>query len=254
MRCRFFLKPFLLFLTLLVVSPRAVVAAPPDVIDLEERLFKTCQPLDKWQVEIGFPDFSNVDLVLWRSGGWWRQEWRTKDEKGKKSLAVAAIGQAQKATQRVPEGQRIPLPLLQYWCPFPAWWQRFHIETGARFYQFLGERPVLAIGGVEKQYDKPQLWLDNDTFAPLFLRLPDFDVEWSNMIKVGNFWLPTHAQIKFNDGHILKMVLVWRSVNVSQTPDLFKDNAFSALTTDPSGTVNFPGPIRSFFRNFPAVD
>jgi hypothetical protein len=237
---------------LLLLVPMVASGFTPTFESVRSSLHGQLESLKGYQVD-AVPEVDSSLLIRhWQEGMLWRQEWILNPDTDRTTLLLAAVGQGRTLQASFPDYRSIPLPFLSIWHPLSrSWWDAYRINTKVMNYQFLDDRPCLVIGADYGQTRTPQLWVDNERSTPLRLLVPEFDIQWLNYHRVGNYWLPKTMVVTFPDSGPHKLELAWRGVNNPVTHGPFSKEALLSTYAGQRSLQYVPGSVRPLFDRFP---
>lgn len=204
----------------------------PSVDEVQNRIDgKTVAP-KSYQAVVSFPEYEDIRVFIWSSGQSFRQEWAVS-EGDKNRVLAAAVGRGSRITRCCPVNATVfVLPLVSYWLPAGRMdsWKGMGIDPQAMSYRFDQDRPCLVLGANATVRGASQVWLDNETYAPVRLiwARPSGTVEvaWKNFNNHGGYSLPEAGTVT-GCGEQLDFTVDWRGVNITIPDKIFSAKTFA---------------------------
>lgn len=240
-----FLKNINTYVILSVLAVSLLVCSParaffPSDEELNETMYQKYGALTSYEAILTFPSEPGTKLTIFRGHDHWQQTFSSSE--GSNSTATAkVVGQYFKPTAQCPANADMPVSVLQLWSPDDSVsdWMLLGATNSTKSYGFFEETPVFIFGAEPGDDTAVQIWLDNETFAPVKVVLgPDRMITFGTYSKFAGFMLP-HSGTLHAGEESLDFRVEWKSIRKKISPSVFSATAIKKESgcTVPTGLV-----------------
>ena len=230
-------------LAFLAVTGNGLAFTPNDV-ELAAQMRAAYGGLSSWKAQVTYPEYPDVATTVWWSGGKWRQEWT-----GVAGQPAVAVGVGGGVLASCPAAFPVN-PVLAFMPTRPVEaWKAWGVDNATRQYGFCGDSPCFIMGADVTDETLPAIRLDNETMAPLLLRLGGAvpsTVTFGDYAVHKGFALPGSGEVIFADGSTLAFTVTWTDLLQADDPGLYD------ASTVPGGALCLPPgePFGSLLERF----
>lgn len=206
---------------------------------IDETMYRKYGALTSYEAELTFPSDPGTTLVIKRGHDHWQQ---TFTEAGSNATVEAkSVGQYFKTISQCPAGVGMPVPMLQFWAPDDpvADWMSIGMTNATKSYGFHEDTPSFVFGAEQGDDMSPQIWFNNENFAPLKVVLgQEQEITFGTYSKFAGFMLPHTGTLKMGE-EVLNFNIQWKSIRKKMSPAIFTPAAIkkSKNCGFPSGSV-----------------
>ncbi len=239
-----FVKNLNTYVILTVLAVCLFISSParaffPSDEDINDTMYQQYGALSSFEAEVTFPAEPGTTLVIKRGHDHWQQ---TFSEAGSNATAGAkSVGQYFKTIAQCPAAAEIPVSMLQLWAPDDpvSDWMSIGVNNATKSYGFHDDTPAFVFGAEQGDDSSPQIWFDNENFAPLKIVLgPQQEIIFGTYSKFAGFMLPHTGKLRMGED-VLDFNIQWKSIRRKMAPELFSPAAIkkSKGCGVPSGQV-----------------
>jgi len=206
---------------------------------IDETMHQKYGALISYEAELTFPSEPGTTLVIKRGHDHWLQ---TFIEVGSNATVEAkSVGQYFKTISQCPAGVGMPVPILQFWAPDDpvSDWMSIGLTNATKSYGFHEDTPAFVFGAEQGDDISPQVWFNNENFAPLKAILgARQEITFGTYSKFAGFMLPHTGTLKMGE-EALDFNIQWKSIRKKMSPAIFTPAAIkkSKNCGIPSGSV-----------------
>ncbi|ACS79861.1 hypothetical protein Desal_1799 [Maridesulfovibrio salexigens DSM 2638] len=208
----------------LFISSPARAFFPSDE-DVNETMYQKYGALNSFEAELTFPSEPGTKLVIKRGHDHWQQ---TFTEAGSNATVEAkSVGQYFKTIAQCPATVEMPVSMLQFWAPDDpvSDWMSIGMNNATKSYGFHEDTPAFVFGAEQGDDRSPQIWFDNENFAPLKVVLgPQQEISFGTYSKFAGFMLPHTGTLKMGED-VLDFNIQWKSIRKKMAPAVFSPAA-----------------------------
>ncbi len=240
-----FLKNINTYVTFLVLAVSLLVCSParaffPSDEELNDTMYHNYGALTSYEAVLTFPSEPGTKLAIFRGHDHWQQTY-TSSEVSNSTVTAKAVGQYFKPIAQCPANAGMPVPVLQIWAPDDpvSDWMSIGATNATKSYGFYEETPVFVFGAEPGDDVSPQVWLDNETFAPLKIVLGEGRaITFGTYSKFAGFMLPHSGTINVGD-EVIDFRVEWKGIRKKISPSVFSATVIKKQSgcTVPSGGV-----------------
>lgn len=239
-----FVKNLYSYLVFSVLAVSLFISSParaffPSDEGIDETMYRNYGTLTFYEAELTFPSEPGTTLVIKRGHDHWQQ---TFTEAGTNATVEAkSVGQYFKTIAQCPTEADMPVSVLQFWTPDDpvSDWMEMGVSNSTRSYGFSEDTPAFIFGADQGDDTVPQIWFNNENFAPLKVVLgPQREISFGTYSKFAGFMLPHTGTLKVGE-EVLDFRVQWKSVRKKIAPSVFAPAAIkkSKGCAVPSGAV-----------------
>ncbi|WP_415717383.1 hypothetical protein [Maridesulfovibrio sp.] len=239
-----FVKNLYSYVVFSVLAASLFISSParaffPSDEGINETMYRNYGSLTSYEAELTFPSEPGTILVIKRGHDHWQQ---TFVEAGPNSTVEAkSVGQYFESIAQCPVDADMPVSVLQFWAPDDpvSDWKELGVSNSTRSYGFSDDTPAFIFGAEPGDESSPQIWFNNEDFAPLKIVLgPQREISFGTYSKFAGFMLPHTGTLMVGD-EALDFIVKWKSVRKKFSPSDFAPAAVkkSSGCAVPSGAV-----------------
>ncbi|MBI9111317.1 hypothetical protein [Maridesulfovibrio ferrireducens] len=211
---------FVLAVSLLWCS--AARAFFPSDTAIDEALYKKYGALTSYEAVITFPSEPETTLTILRGDNHWKQTFECNTG-GNGTITAKSVGQYFKTEAQCPVEGNLPFSLLQLWIPDDptSEWISLGVTNSSRSYGFTDDSPAFVFGAEPGDDSSPQVFFDNENFAPLKIVLGSSKaITFGTYTKFAGFILP-HSGSLIVEEETVDFKIEWRGVRRKISPAVF---------------------------------
>lgn len=185
--------------------------------------------MTSYEAEITFPDFPGQSIMISSRHGKWRQDWTVKSEGN--STSASATGFIFEVDDTCPAKTAFPVPATGLWLPRDPVqdWMDLGVNNATKSFGFRENTPALIIGAEPGDETSPQVWLDNETYAPLKLifnaHAGRVQFVFESYVTFAGFEVPKSGKVIFGDNEPIEFNIGWISIRKKLDPSIFRSGA-----------------------------
>ncbi|SME92922.1 hypothetical protein [Desulfovibrio gilichinskyi] len=220
---------------------RSARAFFPSDIAIDDTLIQKYGALTSYEAVITFPSEPGTVLTITRGDNHWQQTFTCNSVTNGTSTAKS-VGQHFKTFAQCPVNGDLPVSLLQFWIPDnpTSEWKSLGVSNSTRSFGFTDEdMPSFVYGAEQGDDSSPQIWLDNENFAPIKIVLSSSNViTFGSYMKFAGFMLPHSGTIKSGEDTV-EFKIEWRGIRQKTSPLFFSESAIKKESgcVEPNGFV-----------------
>ncbi|CCO24460.1 hypothetical protein [Maridesulfovibrio hydrothermalis] len=241
------LNTYLIFtvlaVTLLVCSPAR--AFFPSDMELDEIMYQKYGTLTSYEAVLTFPSEPETSITIFRGHDHWQQTF-TSSANSNSTVISKVVGQYFKPIAQCPAGSDMPVPVLQLWSPDDpvSDWMSIGISNATRSYGFYDDTPAFVFGARQGDDSSPQIWFNNENFAPLKIVLDEERmITFGTYSKFAGFMLPHTGTMTVGE-EVLDFKIEWKGIRKKISPSVFS----AAAIKKESGCVIASTPVYEFLK------
>ncbi|WP_319779686.1 hypothetical protein [Maridesulfovibrio sp.] len=208
-----------LAVSLFFSSPARAFFPSDEVIN--DAMYRNYGSLTSFEAELTFPSEPGTRLIIKRGHDHWQQTFI--ESGGNATVEAKSVGQYFKTIAQCPSGAEMPVSVLQFWTPDDpvADWKSIGVSNSTRSYGFYEDTPAFVFGAEQGDDSSPQIWFNNEDFAPLKIVLgPQCEITFGTYSKFAGFMLPHTGIMKLGDEKI-DFRVQWKSIRKKFSPAEF---------------------------------
>lgn len=185
----------------------------PSDDEIDNIMYNKYGALTSYQAVLTFPSEPGAALEIFRGHDHWQQTYINSPDSNS-TVTAKSVGQYFKSLAQCPADADMPVSILQLWAPDDpvSDWMSLGVSNATRSYGFYEDTPAFVFGAQQGDDLSPQIWFDNENFAPLKIVLgPDRIIKFGSYSKFAGFMLP-HSGILQAGDEILNFRIEWKGI------------------------------------------
>ncbi len=226
-----FVKKFQSYVILTVLAVSLLICSParaffPSDGDINDTMYQKYGALTSYEAVLTFPAEPGTSMTIRRGHDHWQQTFSSRPDSNS-TITAESVGQYFKTIAQCPDNAQMPVSVLQLWAPDDpvSDWMSIGMSNSTRSYGFYENTPVFVFGAQAGDDHSPQIWFDNENFAPLKMILGSGRViTFGGYTKFAGFMLP-HTGTMQVDGESLDFMIEWKGIRKKLSPAVFSATA-----------------------------
>lgn len=240
-----FLKTIHSYVILTVLAVSLLVCSParaffPSDADIDDTMYHNYGALTSFEAVLTFPSAPGTSLTIRRGHDHWQQTFISQPDSNS-TVTAGSVGHYFKTIAQCPQNVEMPVSVLQLWTPDDpvSDWKSIGVSNATRSYGFYRNTPVFVFGAEAGDDNSPQVWFDNESFAPVKVVLGEGrSVSLGSYSKFAGFMLPHTGKFQVGE-ESLDFMVEWKGIRKKISPSVFSATALKnqAGCSVPTGAV-----------------